>query len=104
MAAILVLPELSVYACSTPVFRYAMERWPADYYDGVLIHKGPLAENDPASVLLQDEKAEFLNLRLFSKTTDRLLLDFLCPKVYHLKKHASEQKRKAEKRECSQKH
>jgi hypothetical protein len=64
MAAFLVLPGLSVYACSTPVFRYAMERWPADYYEGVLIHKGPLADDDPASVLLQDEKAEFLNLRL----------------------------------------
>jgi hypothetical protein len=64
MAAFLVLPELSIYACSTPVFRYAMERWPADCYEGVLIHKGPLAEDDPASVLLQGEQAEFLNLRL----------------------------------------
>jgi hypothetical protein len=64
MAALLVLPELSIYACSTPVFRYAMERWPADYYDGVLIHKGPLADDDPASVLLQSDQAEFLNLRL----------------------------------------
>ena len=64
MAAFLVLPELSLYACSTPVFRYAIERWPADYYDGVLIHKGPLADDDPASVLLQSDQAEFLNLRL----------------------------------------
>lgn len=64
IAAFLVLPVRSVYACSTPVFRYAMERWPADYYDGILIHKGPLADDDPASVLLQDEQAEFLNLRL----------------------------------------
>jgi len=55
---------LPAYACSTPVFRYAMERWPADYYDGVLIHKGPLADDDPASMLLQDEQTEFLNLRL----------------------------------------
>ncbi|MHC4203159.1 MAG: hypothetical protein ACYSTT_00795 [Planctomycetota bacterium] len=62
--AFLVLPAISIYACSTPVFRYAMERWPADYYDGVLIHKGPLADDDPASMLLQDEQAEFLNLRL----------------------------------------
>ena len=41
-----------------------MERWPADYYEGVLIHKGPLADDDPASVLLQGEQAEFLNLRI----------------------------------------
>jgi hypothetical protein len=59
-----VFPSYSAYACSTPVFRYAIERWPADYYDGVLIHKGPLADDDPASVLLKGEKAEFLNLRI----------------------------------------
>ena len=62
--ALFVLSPSSAYACSTPVFRYAMERWPADYYDGVLIHKGPPADDDPASVLLQSEQAEFLNLRL----------------------------------------
>ena len=64
ITALFVLPEISVYACSTPVFRYAMERWPADCYDGVLIHKGPLGDDDPASVLLQSEQSEFLNLRL----------------------------------------
>jgi hypothetical protein len=63
-SALFLLSPSSAYACSTPVFRYAMERWPADYYDGVLIHKGPLADDNPASVLLQSEQAEFLNLRL----------------------------------------
>jgi hypothetical protein len=63
-AALFILSPSSAYACSTPVFRYAMERWPADYYEGVLIHKGPLADDDPASVLLQGEQAEFLNLRI----------------------------------------
>jgi hypothetical protein len=55
---------LPVHACSTPVFRYAMERWPADYYEGIVIHKGPLADNDPAAMLLQTGNAEFLNLRV----------------------------------------
>jgi len=55
---------LPAYPCSTPVFRYAMERWMADTYDGVLIHKGEIADDDPAAVLLQGEQAEFLNLRL----------------------------------------
>jgi len=54
----------SANACSIPVFRYAMERWPADYYEGIVIHKGPLANDDPAAMLLQNEKAEFLNLRI----------------------------------------
>ena len=44
-------------ACSIPVFRYAMERWPADYYEGIVIHKGPLADDNPAAKLLQGEKA-----------------------------------------------
>ncbi|MHC4558663.1 MAG: hypothetical protein ACYTFW_12790 [Planctomycetota bacterium] len=61
---LLILLPLSVYACSTPVFRYAMERWMADYYEGVLIHRGPIAEDDPVVKLLQSETAEFLNLRL----------------------------------------
>jgi hypothetical protein len=54
----------SANACSIPVFRYAMERWPADYYEGIVIHKGSLADDDPAAKLLQGEKAEFLNLRV----------------------------------------
>jgi len=41
-----------------------MERWPADYYEGVVIHKGPLADDDPAVLLLRTGNAEFLNLRV----------------------------------------
>ncbi|MEA3227419.1 MAG: hypothetical protein U9Q07_15820, partial [Planctomycetota bacterium] len=57
------LPQ-AVYACSIPVFRYALERWPADFYDGVLVHRGPIAEDHPAGKLFEGETAEFLNLRL----------------------------------------
>jgi hypothetical protein len=57
-------PSYSAYSCSIPVFRYAMERWPADYYEGVVIHKDPLADDDPAAMLLQSGNAEFLNLRV----------------------------------------
>jgi len=62
--AIFLFPCISANACSTPVFRYAMERWPADYYEGVVIHKGPLADDDPAAKLLQTGSSEFLNLRV----------------------------------------
>ncbi len=41
-----------------------MERWPADYYEGIVIHKGTLSDDDPAAMLLQNQKAEFLNLRV----------------------------------------
>lgn len=36
----------------------------ADAYEGVLIHKGEIPDDDPAALLLQDEESEFLNLRL----------------------------------------
>jgi hypothetical protein len=40
----------SVLACSVPVFRYALERWPADPYDVVVFHRGPLGPADRALV------------------------------------------------------
>ena len=64
LTGILILLPAYVYACSTPVFRYALERWPADFYDGVLVHRGEIPEDHPAGKLFEDEAAEFLNLRL----------------------------------------
>ncbi len=32
----------SARACSVPVFRYALERWPASPYEVVVMHRGPL--------------------------------------------------------------
>ena len=53
-----------VFGCAVPVFRYALERWAPDAYEAVLIHRGPLADDDPASSLLKGDEAEFLNLRI----------------------------------------
>ena len=64
MMGLLALLPAYVQACSTPVFRYALERWPADFYDGVLVHRGPIAEDHPAARLFEGETAEFMNLRL----------------------------------------
>jgi hypothetical protein len=64
LMGLLALLPACVQACSTPVFRYALERWPADFYDGVLVHRGPIAEDHPAAKLFEGETAEFLNLRL----------------------------------------
>jgi hypothetical protein len=60
----LVFSSYPAYACSIPVFRYALERWLADYYEGVVIHNGSLADDDPAAMLLQTGIAEFLNLKV----------------------------------------
>jgi len=53
-----------VFGCAIPVFRYALERWAPDAYEAIIIHRGPLADDDPASSLLKAEEAEFLNLRI----------------------------------------
>jgi len=37
-------------ACSIPVFRYALERWPADNYRAVIFHRGPMDPNSQAVV------------------------------------------------------
>lgn len=37
-------------ACNVPVFRYALERWPADLYEVVILHDGPLAPADNAKL------------------------------------------------------
>ena len=31
------------HACSVPVFRYALERWPADKFEAIIFHRGPLS-------------------------------------------------------------
>ena len=37
-------------ACNVPVFRYALERWPADPYELVVLHEGELTAKDLAQV------------------------------------------------------
>jgi len=61
-----------VFGCAIPVFRYALERWAPDAYDAVIIHRGPLADDDPASSLLKAEEAEFLNLRISTMDLETL--------------------------------
>jgi hypothetical protein len=53
-----------IFGCGIPVFRYALERWAPDAYEAVIIHRGPLADDDPAYSLLKSDEAEFLNLRI----------------------------------------
>lgn len=48
MASLLIGSSLAI-ACNVPVFRYALERWPADLYEIVVIHDGPFSEADQAT-------------------------------------------------------
>jgi hypothetical protein len=68
LMVLFVLVPVSAFACSVPVFRYAMERWPADYYEAVLIHRGQLTEDEKQLLneLRQEdsETEDFLNLHI----------------------------------------
>ena len=49
---ILIAPQ--VWSCNVPVFRYALERWPADLYEVTVFHRGPLSSEEQA--LLEELK------------------------------------------------
>jgi len=49
-AALLASAGPRAWACSIPVFRYALERWPAEPYEAVVFHKGPLAGEAKAAL------------------------------------------------------
>src|SRR5207245_10754054 len=44
ISVILALLATPAVACSVPVFRYALERWPADRFSGVLFVDGKLSD------------------------------------------------------------
>ncbi len=43
---LVLLAGTSAFACQVPVFRYALERWPPDNYEIVVLHDGPLSLAD----------------------------------------------------------
>ena len=45
-------------ACSVPVFRYALERWPSDVFEAVVLHPGPLTSPDKEAVEALDQFAQ----------------------------------------------
>jgi len=50
MFAVVAAVSPDVRACQTPVFRYALEKWPGDYYPLLIYHDAPLSPDDRAMV------------------------------------------------------
>ncbi|MCE5327229.1 MAG: hypothetical protein LLG01_12545 [Planctomycetaceae bacterium] len=48
----------AAFACDTPVFRYAMEKWRPDPYPVVIFHKGKLTDAQQNAVLLLQKQSE----------------------------------------------
>jgi hypothetical protein len=50
--AVMMLATFSAAACSVPVFRYALEKWPSDPYQALVFHQGPLTS--PQQTLVRE--------------------------------------------------
>ncbi len=49
----------AAWACDVPVFRYALERWPADYFEVYLLHRGELtAEEQEHTKWLEEHSSD----------------------------------------------
>lgn len=66
------LPAASIWACSVPVFRYALEKWPADSYQAIVFHRGPLsaAQQGLASELSDNGRAGRLRANVSVQLVD----------------------------------
>lgn len=66
------LAAVSVWACSVPVFRYALEKWPPDTYQATVFHRGALSEAQQslATDLTRDGLAGRLHVNVSLQTVD----------------------------------
>ncbi len=70
-----VISTQNLLACSTPVFRYALERWPADIFNLEIISKGELSKEEKALVEWTEEKYgyyAYINHIDISKYVDKI--------------------------------
>jgi len=61
---LLLFLSLPSFACNVPVFRYALERWPAAPYEVIVFHRGPLTAPEQSARDLLDHAPDmqFANL------------------------------------------
>lgn len=52
-----VVHSVPATACQVPVFRYALERWPADKYELVVLHEGKFSDADQAKLTRLRDRA-----------------------------------------------
>lgn len=76
------LAGAAVWACNVPVFRYALERWPADLYEVVILHEGELNRADQArleTLQRSSRESSYANYKVgvieLGNTQDDLLKD-----------------------------
>src|SRR5947208_4082679 len=63
LSACLILSP-AAFACSVPVFRYALERWQPSKYELIVYHRGPLQTTEGGAVRRLAAAARGANVRL----------------------------------------
>ena len=68
----LAIPLHGLFACSTPVFRYALERWKPDNYDVMVLHHQQMtvAQDELLQTLRQAANDEIVPLNMTVRTID----------------------------------
>ena len=69
-ASIVLFTGLPSFACSVPVFRYALERWKPSRYELVVYHRGPLSPADRATVRQIESATRSANVSLTEADLD----------------------------------
>jgi hypothetical protein len=64
LAVLAIFLAQPAFACSIPVFRYALEQWPPSPYGLVVYHKGALSKVDRATVQQMAEAARRANVKV----------------------------------------
>ena len=49
-ALLLIAWSIAAVACNVPVYRFALERWPADNYDVIVYHGGELSSGERSAI------------------------------------------------------
>jgi hypothetical protein len=62
LCALALLGTAPLRACDTPVYRYALENWPADFYRAAVLHRGPLGTEARQLVAHLKDRAGEANL------------------------------------------
>lgn len=74
LTLLLALLATSASACSVPVFRYALEHWPADPFQITVFHRGPLTEVQKKMLPADDRaNAKVRTVDLATETADDTL-------------------------------
>ncbi len=70
VCALLIMAAFGASACNVPVFRYALERWPAENYEAFVFHKGAISPIDQQRLNALSNSIQQLSANLVVRRVD----------------------------------